>query len=90
MVNYLALCDKDLCDSCPILSEVCSCFWPKEFLTCDVCSRFFVQAILPQNIWAFLPHQVKTQYLHFRHANHFLLLWKIPEEISRRSMLFHN
>ena len=40
-----------------------------------------------------LPHQVKTQYmyLHFRlHANYFPLPGKIPEEISRRSMLFHN
>ena len=38
-----------------------------------------------------LPHQVKMQYLHFRfHANYFLLPWKIPEEISRRSLLFHN
>ncbi len=37
-----------------------------------------------------LPHQVKTQYLHFRfHANYFLLPWKIPSEISRRSMFFH-
>ncbi len=38
-----------------------------------------------------LPPQVKMQYLHFRsHANYFLLPWKIPEEISRRSMFFHN
>ena len=38
-----------------------------------------------------LPHQVKTQYLHFRfHANYFLLPVKIHEKISRRSMLFHN
>ncbi len=38
-----------------------------------------------------LPHKVKTQYLHFRsHAEYFLLSWKIPQEISRRSMLFHN
>ncbi len=38
-----------------------------------------------------LPHQVQTQYLHFKfHANHFLLPEKIPKEISRRSMLFHN
>ncbi len=38
-----------------------------------------------------LPHQVKTQYLHFRfYANYFLLPWKISEEISRRSMLSHN
>ena len=33
-------------------------------------------------------HKVKAQYLHFRsHAEYFLLSWKIPEEISRRSML---
>ncbi len=38
-----------------------------------------------------LPHYVKTQYLHLRvYANYFLLPWKIHEEISRRSMLFHN
>ena len=38
-----------------------------------------------------LPHQVKMQYLHFRfHASYFLLPWKIPEEIHRQSMLFHN
>ena len=31
-----------------------------------------------------LPHYVKTLYLHFRfHVNYFILLWKIPEEISR-------
>ncbi len=38
-----------------------------------------------------IKYQVKTQYLHFGfHANYFLLHWKIPEEISRRSMFFHN
>ncbi len=38
-----------------------------------------------------LPYKVKTQYLHFRsHAKYFLLSWKIPEVISRRSILFHN
>ena len=38
-----------------------------------------------------LPHQVKTQYLHFKfHANYSLLPGKIPEEISTRSILFHN
>ncbi len=43
--------------------------------------------------WKFLPftHKVKTQYLHFRsHAEYFLLSLKIPEVISRRSILFHN
>ena len=40
--------------------------------------------------WA-LPHQVKTQFLHFRsHAEYFLLPWKFPEVISRRLILFHN
>ncbi len=38
-----------------------------------------------------LPSLRKTQYLHFRfHASYFLLPWKITEEISRRSMLFHS
>ncbi len=38
-----------------------------------------------------LPHKVKTQYLHFRsQAEYFLLPWKIPEVMSRRSILFHN
>ncbi len=33
----------------------------------------------------------KRSYLHFRfRANYFLLPCKIPEELSRRSMLFHN
>ena len=33
----------------------------------------------------------QTEYVHFRsHAGYFLLLWKIPEAISRRSMLYHN
>ena len=42
------------------------------------------------NAWN-VSHQVKTQYLHFRfHANCFILPRKILEEISRRSMLFHN
>ncbi len=39
----------------------------------------------------YLPHKVKTQYLHFRsHAEYFLLSWKNHEVISRRSILFHN
>ena len=45
------------------------------------------------NIWynQNLPHRVKTQSLHFRfHASYFPLPWKISEEVSRRSMLFHN
>ena len=38
-----------------------------------------------------LPHKVKTQYLHFTsHARYFPLSWKIPEVISRQSILFHN
>ena len=37
-----------------------------------------------------LPHKVKMQYVNFRsHTKYFLLSWKIPEEISRQSMLFH-
>ncbi len=37
------------------------------------------------------PHKVKTHFVHFRlHANYFPLHWKIPKEISRRSMLFNN
>ncbi len=48
------------------------------------------------SIWSYvttrnLPHKVRTQYLHFRfHANYFLWPWKIPDEISRRSMLSYN
>ena len=39
----------------------------------------------------FLSHKVKMQYVYFRsHAEYFLLPWKIPLEISRRSMIFHN
>ncbi len=38
-----------------------------------------------------LPHQVKTQYLHFRfHANYCVLPEKIPDELSRRSKHFNN
>ena len=38
-----------------------------------------------------LSHEVQTQYLHFRfHGKDFHLLWKILEEISRRSILFNN
>ena len=38
-----------------------------------------------------LPHKVKMQYLHFRsHSEYFLLSWKIPQVMSRRSILFHN
>ena len=34
-----------------------------------------------------LPHQVNTQYLHFRfHVNYSLLPWKIPEVTRRRSL----
>ncbi len=41
------------------------------------------------NCNASLPH--KGKYVHFRsHAEYSLLPWKIPEEISRWSMLFHN
>ncbi len=36
------------------------------------------------HVLVFLPHKVKTQYLHFRsHAEYFLLSWKIPEVMSR-------
>ncbi len=39
----------------------------------------------------YLPHKVKMQYLHFwSHAEYFLLAWKIPEVMSRWSILFHN
>ena len=39
----------------------------------------------------YLSHKETTLYLHSSfHANYFLLPWKTPEEISRRSMLFHN
>ncbi len=38
-----------------------------------------------------LPHNVKMQHLHFRsHAEYFLLSQKIPDMISRRSILFNN
>ena len=38
-----------------------------------------------------LPHKVKMQYVHFRsYTKYFLLPWKIREESSRRSLLFHN
>ena len=38
-----------------------------------------------------LPHKVKVQYMHFRsHTEYFLLPWKIPEEISRWLMFYHN
>ncbi len=37
-----------------------------------------------------LLYKVKTQYAHFRlHTNYFLFPWKIPQEISRRSMLIN-
>ena len=45
----------------------------------------------PKHETSILPHKVKMQYLHFRsHAKYILLSWKIPEVISRRSILFHN
>ena len=42
--------------------------------------------------WEEMPHKVKTQYVHLRsHAEYFLLPRKVPEEISRRSIIsFHN
>ena len=44
-----------------------------------------------RNIIICLPHKVKTQYLQFgSHKEYFLLPLKIPEVISRRSILFHN
>ncbi len=52
---------------------------------------FGLECLLCSKQSAALPHKVKTQYLHFRsHAEYFLLSWKIPEVISRRSILFHN
>ncbi len=37
-----------------------------------------------------LPYKVKMQYLHFRsYVEYFLLSWKIPKVMSRRSILFH-
>ena len=51
----------------------------------------FITGTIIRTIRADLPHCVKTQYLHFKfHASYFLVPWKIPEEICRRSMLFHN
>ena len=37
-------------------------------------------------------NKVKTQYVHFRlhYTNYFLLPWKIPEELSTRSMVFND
>ena len=38
-----------------------------------------------------LPHKIEMQYVHIRlYANYYLFPWKIPEEISRQSMLFNN
>ena len=38
-----------------------------------------------------LPRKVNMQYLHFRsQVQYFLLPFKIPEVVSRRSVLFHN
>ncbi len=49
-----------------------------------VCNNMLLRTIL------ILLHKVKTQYVHFRsHAEYILLPWKISEEISRWSMLFH-
>ena len=43
------------------------------------------------NVAQYLPHKVKTQYLHFRsYAEYFILSWKILELMSKRSILFHN
>ncbi len=48
--------------------------------------RYRVCHILP-----FLPYKIKMQYMQFRlHVEYFLLPLKIPEEMSRRSMLFNN
>ncbi len=36
-------------------------------------------------------HKVRTQYVHLKsHPVYFLLPWITPQDISRRSMLFHN
>ena len=89
------------------VSEVLStsCLWPRNFARQTSVAREFLRVvaymynfqqwphpkIVEDERSRTLPHQVKTQYLHFRfHANYFILPWKIPEEISRRSMLFHN
>ncbi len=50
-----------------------------------------LKSIHPPSSQLILPHKVKMQFVHVRlHASYFLLPWKIPEEISRRSMLFNN
>ncbi len=57
--------------------------------TVSIAVRSKTQYVQTSNV--ILLHQVKKQYLHCEyHANYFLLPLKIPEEISRRSILFHN
>ena len=73
------------------------------FVVCQVCFVFLAKKVtvkvdnqqesflLETFILIMLPYTVKTQYVHFRsHAEYFLLPWKIPDEISRRSVLFHS
>ncbi len=52
----------------------------------------YSQQPLKVALWQYyLPYKVEIQYVHFRlHTKYFLLPWKIPEEISRQSRLFHN
>ncbi len=75
--------------SSKILIRDISWAWSLPLSTWSVGHNPFKSAC-PRSTTSDLPPQVKTQYLHFRsHANYFLLTWKIPEEISRRSLLFN-
>ncbi len=66
-------------------------FWRGKFLPCLPFGAATGKENARLTLSYILPHQVKKQFLHFRfHANYFLLPWKIPKEISRRSMIFHN
>ena len=70
---------------------VCFCFWNCPHVPTWYRVSKNVGHFSAANFSKILLQKVKTQYVHFGlYTNHFLLLWKILEEISRRSMLFNN
>ncbi len=78
----IALICRRHCSSAkyPVVTFCCGVFFPIWRFLCKL------YCTLPD-----LPHKVKSSLCISRlHTKYFLLLWKIPEEIGRRSMLCKN
>ena len=74
----------------PQIHAVVNCF-VFVFVLFYFCFVLFCFQVYQHNLATILLHKVKSQYVHFNlHTKYFLLPWKFPNEISRRSPLFNN